>query len=231
MRRPCVGPARKTAQATGTSRASLYENKWGYLREPPFFLTQFSLSNYAYVMPKVNNPLQHLVLKLTFIHFIYVLCYFLMILAYKAWALYTPQALNTRWAAAILMTAAVGLVGYYATHHRPSPKYYHKLIQVLVMTDLALATFGVYVGRGMASRSVALFFVPIVVSSFLGKSKSIFATAISCGLAYSAAAIAYFAVHPSEGYKVELYSDLVFYSASFLVVAGLLLLLIKTKHK
>jgi hypothetical protein len=80
----------------------------------------------------------------------------------------------------------------------------------------------------MASRGVALFALPIVVSAITLSRSAIFATASLSVGAYSYAAIKYFTDNPSEGYKVELYGDVLFYSASFFILAAVLWALVRS---
>jgi len=76
--------------------------------------------------------------------------------------------------------------------------------------------------RGMASRAVLLFCLPIAMSAALRSKTALYGTAAVSAMAYSLAAIKYFMDYPSEGYKVELYGDVLFYSALFFVLAAML---------
>jgi hypothetical protein len=60
---------------------------------------------------------------------------------------------------------------------------------------------------------------------------ALFATATLCTAAYSLAVIRYFTDFPSEGYQIEMYGDLVYYSAMFFIIAGLLWVLVRYQQE
>lgn len=156
------------------------------------------------------------------LHFALVLLFAASIIAYDAWKLITSQSLIERWTVAVIMLSVTTVVWFIARHTTYSASVYRTLLYVLILMDIAFASYSVYAGRGMASRGVALFALPIAVSAISLSRSTIFATASLSVGAYTYAAIKYFTDHPSEGYKVELYGDLLFYSASFFVLAALL---------
>src|SRR5690606_10929252 len=92
----------------------------------------------------------------------------------------------------------------------------------LILADILIASFSVYTQRGMASRAVLLYIIPILVAASLGKRVVLFGAALLGIAAYTTTAIMYFVLNFNEGYKVELYGEIGFYSAIFLLVASLL---------
>jgi hypothetical protein len=156
------------------------------------------------------------------LHFFYVLIFAASIIAYDAWKLITSQALMERWTLAVIMLGITTVVWFLARNTTQSARIYQLLVFTLIAMDITFAGYAVYFGRGMSSRGVALFAIPIVVSAVLLSRSAIYATATLCAGAYSYAAIRYFTDNPSEGYKVELYGDLLFYGASFFLLASLL---------
>jgi hypothetical protein len=183
-------------------------------------------------MPTKTKPATQrfhaLVKDLASIHLLYALAYTVTVLLYDAWDLFTPDALAGRWLLAGSAAVLTGLMVYKLNDQNKQPAHYQRLVYLLIGLDIVLAAVGVYFGRGMASRTVALFFLPIIVAAVALKPKHIFLTTV-CALAYAISAKAYFMAHPSEGYKIELYSDLAFYSATFFVAAALLYQF--TKHR
>lgn len=99
---------------------------------------------------------------------------------------------------------------------------------MIIVADIAFATFNVYTQRGYASKAVLLYIIPIVVATALAKRSSILATALLVIAAYTTTAISYFVLNFNEGYMAELYGEIGFYSGVFLLIATLLW---STSHK
>jgi len=76
----------------------------------------------------------------------------------------------------------------------------------------------------MASKSVALFVVPIVSAALVRSRSLLLATASLSIAAYSVAAVRYFFDNYGQGLRVELYGEVAFYSAFIFVIAGLLMI-------
>jgi hypothetical protein len=156
------------------------------------------------------------------LHFFYVLVFAVSIIAYDAWKLITSQALIERWTLAVVMLSVTTIVWFLARNTSQSMRVYQLLLFAVIAMDILFAGYAVYFGRGMSSRGVALFAIPIVVSAVTLSRSAIYATATLCTGAYTYAALKYFTDNPSEGYKVELYGDLLFYAATFFLLASLL---------
>ena len=161
------------------------------------------------------------ILRATKVHFFFVGAYVLFILQYDAWKLITPESLLERWTMATVMLVVTTICWYAARSKTSSDAYYKTIAHALILLDVYVAGFSVFTQRGMASRAVMLFAIPIIIASLVSRA-TIFATAALSVAVYSFAAVRYFALNPSEGYKVELYADLSFYSAVFFIIAGLL---------
>lgn len=140
------------------------------------------------------------------------------IFVYDAWALITPEAVVWRWLIAAGLFG-VSLAVWYASRVRPHTS--DKLLMWLIAADVLVASFSVYTQRGMAARAVALYSVPIIISALFGKSSAIFGTAAVCVVAYIVTTASYFVLNFNEGYKVELYGEVSFYSILFLILAVL----------
>jgi hypothetical protein len=174
-----------------------------------------------------NTNLQSGVLSLTRVHFALVAVYAVIILASDAWGLVTRQLTFQRWEAFGAMLITTAIIGYLARENPKRPTYYHALVFGLVIMDILLATFTVYTERGMASRGVMLYAIPIVSSAVLMRRRAVLATAIFCVSAYVMAATRYFYVNFNEGYKIELYATLALYSAVFLILATIIGIVLK----
>lgn len=165
------------------------------------------------------------------IHLLIILAYVVQIMAYDASKLITPDVVLDRWYAAAALTAVASAVWYLARSRVNNASTYKFLAWILIFADIVFAVFNTYTQRGMASRSVLLFLIPIIVSSLLLSRVALFTTAILCIAAYTTTAVTYFVNYFNEGYKIELYGEILFYSAMFLASAGLLWAAFKTKHQ
>ena len=161
------------------------------------------------------------VVRVARIHFIYVLALAVQIIIYHAWQLITPEAALRRWVMTGIFAAGVTVVWYLSKHADGSGRL-RRLIYGLILLDIGVASFGVYTQRGMAARAVMLYAVPIIVAATLRSRSALLATAMLCVVAYTTTALSYFVLNFNEGFKVELYGEVGFYSFLFFVLARLL---------
>lgn len=165
---------------------------------------------------------QTTIVRLARVHFLYIIAFAASIIVFHSGNLVTPDVILDRWymtAVMVVLTTIVWLLGRSGN----LPGYASRLlIYVLILMDIALATFLVYNERGMAGLGVALFAVPVVVSATLASRPALFATATLSTAAYGVACIKYFVDFFNEGYKLQLYATIGFYGAAFFVLAGLL---------
>lgn len=164
------------------------------------------------------------------IQLVLVLAYVAQIIAFDSAKLITPEVVLQRWYAVAGLSAATVGVWYIARSKATTLNHYKLLTWSLIFADIAFAAFNVYTQRGMASRSVALFFIPIIISAVLLSRSALFATASLCAIVYTTTAVAYFVNYFNEGYKIELYGEILFYSGLFFMTALLLWATLKTKR-
>ncbi len=163
-------------------------------------------------------------------HFVYVVVLAAQILIYDAWNLVAPEAVMRRWLITALLLTVTAVVWYLAKSKVNSTLAHKALVFALILTDIAVASVSVYTQRGMASRAVMLYTIPIIVSTVLLTRSALFATAALCIAAYLATTVSYFVLNFNEGYKIELYGEVGFYCAVFLIVAALLWVVIRSKR-
>ena len=156
--------------------------------------------------------------------------YVVSIIVYDAFKLITPDILLQRWAMASILVSVTALIWYLARTKEKNNQFYANLLYGLIVAGIGFASFNVFIQRGMASRAVALYAVPIIVSALLLQRSAIFMTAIVSVAAYSLTAIWYAVLNPSEGYRIELYGEVGFYSALFFVLATLLWSVVRSKN-
>lgn len=156
------------------------------------------------------------------VHFAYAGLLALQIIIFDAAQLITPKAVLERWQIIALLLVVTTVVWYLAKTRWATSLGFLIFTVSLVLTDIAVASSYVYDQRGMASKAVFLYLVPIVTAAVLKSRSALFATALLCVAAYSTTAITYFVNNFNEGYKVELYGEVGFYSAMFFIAANLI---------
>ncbi len=165
--------------------------------------------------------LQTSIVRLSRIYFLLSGLYALIIVASDAWNLITPDVLLQRWEMAATLLGVNAVVWFLARRNSNNPYYYKLLLLALVLLGIAFATFSIYTQRGMASRGVILYALPIITAAALWSRTAVMATATIAIATYTLAAIRYFVLNPSEGYKIELYAELGFYSGVIFIIAAL----------
>lgn len=163
------------------------------------------------------------------IHFLFIGLLVAQIILYDASKLISPEVVLKRWFTVAALLIVVGIVWFKAKNESSSANY-SRLIFYLIFADIALISYSVYSQRGMAARAVALYAIPIIVSALLARRSAVYFVAILSIAAYTLSSIAYFVWNFNEGYKVELYGEIGFYSFVFLILAGLTSLLINNKN-
>lgn len=144
-----------------------------------------------------------------------------------AWHIIVPEIVLKRWLATALLLSITAIVWYMSHNRNNDVATYKRLIFSLITADVLFAAYNVYLQRGMASKAVILFAIPIIVSAILLSRSAIYMTAIISTAAYLLSSVLYFVWHFNEGYKTELYAEIAFYAVIFLVLAGLLSVVVR----
>lgn len=169
--------------------------------------------------------------KIASVHFLYVLVLAIQIIVFDAGKLINPETVLQRWIATGLLLVVTTFVWYISRNRSGNPATSKKLIGILILADIAMASYSVYITRGMASKAVLLFVIPIIVSCVLARRSALIATATLSIAAYVITSVAYFVLNFNEGYKLELYGEIGFYGALFVVIALLLWVFIRPNKK
>lgn len=170
----------------------------------------------------LSKWLQQGLRKISSLHFLIVLAYSAQIIVYDAWHVLTPEVVLWRWLAIGGLAVIIALIWYMAHNSNNDIPTLKRLLAFLIIADVSFACFNIYTQRGMASRAVIMFLIPIVSSGILLSRAALYATAAFCSAAYVGTAVAYFTFNFNEGYKSELYSETIFYSFVFFLVAAIL---------
>lgn len=171
--------------------------------------------------------LQSSIIRIARAHFVFVGLYAVYIIAADATGLITADALYERWLVNLALLVTAATVWYGARFQNNNPNFYRGLLYILIMADIVFAMFNVYTQRGMASRAVILFLIPIIVSAVLLSRTALYTTAILAVAGYVLVSVKYFTDYFNEGYKAELYTEVGFYCGVFLLAALLLTSIIK----
>ena len=177
-----------------------------------------------------SSDVAYAVLRAARAHFVYAGAFIGSIVIFDSWNLITHEGIVQRWTAAAALLFVTTVVWYLSRGGSRSSLYYKLLAKALITTDIIFAAYNVYLQRGMASKAVALFAVPIITAAILKSRRTILATAILSTAAYTFASVKYFHLHYGEGFKVELYGEIFFYSAIFFVLSALLIGLVRPKN-
>lgn len=178
-----------------------------------------------------TSTLRENVRSATRVHYFYVAAFLASIIAYDAFKLITHEALRQRWTLASVMLIATTLAWFAGRQNSNNRWYYSSIIYGLIAVDIIVAAVSVYAQRDMASRAVMLFVIPVALAAILKSRSALLATAALSATAYALAAVRYFADYPSEGYKIELYGELAFYSGLLFLLAALLWIVVRSTQK
>jgi len=174
-------------------------------------------------MPKpkkheLRNGERSALIRISKIHVLIGIFLIAQIAAYDATKLITPEMVLKRWVftGTLLLGAATC---WYLARLNDTKTVIRNLVWFLISIDLIFASFSLYTQRGMASRAVILFVLPILVAATMKRLGMILITAAASAIIYSTTAVAYFVLNFNEGYKIELYGEIGFY-ASILLAFG-----------
>lgn len=164
------------------------------------------------------------------LYFWIALAYIFLIVLYDAFSLITADVVLLRWITAGVFTSLSILLWLRARHPHMLQRNYQHIIYGYIVLGIAFASVNVFMQRGMAAKAVLLYLIPLLVSGLLLKRAMIFAVAGFSIIAYTTVALWYFIANPSEGYKVELYGEIGFYSVMLFIAAGGIWQLIRSKN-
>lgn len=160
--------------------------------------------------------------RATLAHFVLLLAFAAQTIVMDAWHILVPEIVLKRWLSAAVLLAVVSAVWYLAHNRSDTIASYKRLTFLLIAADIVFAAYAVYYHRGLASKYVALFAVPIAVAAILLSRSAIYLSSLLSMAAYLYSTNLYFANHFNESYKTELYAEVVFYCAMFFALAMLL---------
>lgn len=170
---------------------------------------------------------RHIVLRITRVHFVYLLAYMASIIIFDSWNLLAHEAVAQRWTVAGALLVFNTIIWYLCRAKLQSELFYRVALGTLLVADILFAAVNIYWTRGMASKYGILMVIPII-SAGLSRSRSLLvATAAVAAAAYSMATVRYFYDNYGQGVRAELYGEILFHTALFFVIAGLMMIVFR----
>lgn len=179
--------------------------------------------------PAHRTWLRSALVRLSRIHFILLVAYAITVAVYDSAHLMTPDIIMRRAILVSVILAGTCVIWYASHKEQADSKYYKRLLYALIALDLVLAGFSVYFDRGVASRDVVLFMLPIISSAALINRSAIYGTAIASAAVYFLSAMRYYYIRPNEMLHVELYGMLSFHMLLFFIASALLWVIVRAR--
>ena len=162
--------------------------------------------------------------------FLFIIAYAIYIIIFDSGNVLTRQDVYHRWLMLGLLLVT-NTIFWSFTKKTSSSQRLTFAVWGCVIAQLALAGLSTYWERGMASMSTALFTLPIINVALLGSRTYTLATAALACAVYITACTKYFYDFFNEGYRVQLYGQLFFFSAVFMIIGYTISRLAHTAYK
>ncbi len=165
-----------------------------------------------------NSSTGILSVRATRINFLFIALFAGSIIIFDAGNLITRDMVGLRWSLAAVLLV-VNTAVWYLARRMPNVVLQKILVWLLLISQIACAGLMTYWERGMASMSTILYALPIVTAGILLSRTATLATALLCLATYAFSAMKYFNDFFNEGYKLQLYGQIVFFGGAFMVIA------------
>ena len=179
---------------------------------------------------KLKNGMRAGTRRLARWHMALAFVYGIQLITYDAGHLITPQIVLQRWIAVSILLVLSAITWLIARSQLAKPNTDRLLVWTLIITDILFASFNIYIQRGMASRGVILYIIPLCLATVLRSQSALITSAILSVAAYLSTTIAYFVLNFNEGYKLELYGEVGFYCGVILIIASMLWAVIRPRN-
>lgn len=178
---------------------------------------------------KAKSSLRPGLARIASIHIVISLILAVQLIIFDAGKLITPDIVLKRWVGVGIL-AIVSSICWFVARLQEDDKTLQKFVWLLVITDIAFVSWYVYLERGMSSRAVMLYALPILTSAILLRKGAIYLTSLLSAVAYILTTNAYFVLNFNEGYKLELYGEVLTRAAVLIVFASLVWAVVRSKH-
>lgn len=138
------------------------------------------------------------------------------------------EAVIDRWAALSVLLIINTLVWYFSS--KESRNSVGILTALMALSCLVFAGYTTYWERGMASTSTILYVIPLLIIATLKSRHALLAMATLAVGTHSLAAVKYFNDYFNEGYRIQLWSNLLLIGGSIFIVTWLIMILTGLRH-
>jgi hypothetical protein len=172
--------------------------------------------------PTKRTGLELRVIRLTRTLYFFIGLLALLVIIFDAGNVLTREAVIQRWSTITILLVLNTLVWQLARRIKTELEL-QILVWPLIIALIVSSAFIVYWERGMASMSTLLFAVPIASVSILKSRIALLTTAAFCTAGYSFAVVKYFNDFFNEGFRVQMWGQVVFFSGLFFVLAWIIM--------
>jgi hypothetical protein len=153
------------------------------------------------------------------------------IIIFDSGNLITREAVIDRWVLTTVVFVSAAIAWFMASlGGLEKPTLHASVIFLITLILIGAAGFMTYWERGMASSSTILYVLPLLVIATLKNRHALLtATALSAGT-YALATVLYFNTYFNEGYRVQLWGNIVLYTGIILVCGWLIMILTGLRH-
>lgn len=162
--------------------------------------------------------------------FFFAAFYALSIVIFDSGNLITREAVIDRWtllSGFLVINALCWLISSQSSRSLSSQIV---LRSVLAVSLLVFAGFTTYWERGMASTSTLFYVLPILVIATLKNRHALLTTATLAATTYAFAAVKYFNDFFNEGFRIQLWGNIVLYGGTIFVCAWLIMVITDLRH-
>jgi hypothetical protein len=172
---------------------------------------------------KSVESLRLAILRLTRTTYLFIALSALAVVLFDAGNVYERTVVSGRFAflAALLV---INTLVWHLAKRLTSELQLQALVWPLIIAELITISFIVYWERGMASQSTLLYAIPIASSAVLKSRVALLTTASFSVASYTFSAVKYFNDYFNEGYRIQLWAQVVLYSGLFFILVWLIMI-------
>ena len=174
-------------------------------------------------MAKKSKAKSFHVTRLTRTMYFFIAVFALSIIVFDSGNLITKQAVIQRWTLLTILTVVNTIAWYIGAQQPLKSRSLNTFILSVVL--VLFAGYMTYWERGMASSSTILYALPMLVVATLKNRHALIAITASSAAVYSLAAVKYFNDFFNEGYRIQLWGNIILYSGTFFVCAWLIMII------
>jgi len=168
--------------------------------------------------------------RLTRSVYFFAFFYGLSIVIFDSGNLITREAVIQRWTLLTALLVCNSLL-WLLSSQLPKKITNKALLTTAITIGLLLfAGFTTYWERGMASTSTLFYVLPLLVTTTLKNRHALIATATLAASTYAFAAVKYFNDFFNEGFRIQLWGNIVLYGGTIFVCAWLIMILTDLRH-